>query len=98
MALMALIYCCVAAEAHDDDALYSPTYAACIKASGGVTFDLGDCIRGELFVQDRKLNEAYRTIQKTLSKERRDQLTGLPPEKWSSLMYGLRALRRNAHG
>jgi len=23
---------------------------------------------------------------------------GLPPEKWSSLMYGLKALRRNANG
>lgn len=66
-----------AAEAigHEDDTLYSPTYAACIKASGGVTFDMADCIRGELVVQDRKLNEAYRALQKSLTKERRDQLT-----------------------
>ena len=63
------------AIAHEDDTLYSPTYAACIKASGGVTFDMADCIRGELVVQDRKLNEAYRALQKTLTKERRDQLT-----------------------
>ena len=63
------------AIAHEDDTLYSPTYAACIKASGGVTFDMTDCIRGELVVQDRKLNEAYRALQKTLKKERRDQLT-----------------------
>lgn len=63
------------AIAHDDDTHYSPTYAACIKASGGVTFDMADCIRGELVVQDRKLNEAYRALQKTLKKERRDQLT-----------------------
>jgi uncharacterized protein YecT (DUF1311 family) len=65
----------VEAVAHDDDTLYSPAYGACIKASGGVTFDMADCIRGELVVQDRKLNEAYRALQKTLKKERRDQLT-----------------------
>jgi uncharacterized protein YecT (DUF1311 family) len=65
----------VEAAAHDDDTLYSPAYGACIKASGGVTFDMVDCIRGELVVQDRKLNEAYRALQKTLTKERRDQLT-----------------------
>ena len=78
VAFLATLFCfslTAEAPAHEDDGLYSPTYAACIKASGGVTFDMADCIRGELFLQDRKLNEAYRATQKTLSKERRDQLT-----------------------
>jgi len=63
-----------AAKAHSDAELYSPAFEACIKQSGGVSANLFDCVIDELGVQDRKLNQAYQQLQKTLSKVRRGEL------------------------
>ena len=72
---LALVVTAQASKAHSDGELYSPAFETCIKQSGGVTAQMVDCIRGELVIQDAKLNQAYRQSQKKLSKERRDQLT-----------------------
>ena len=71
---LALLGAASAARAHSDAELYSPAFETCVKQSGGVSVNLFDCVIDELGVHDRKLNQAYQQLQKTLSKVRRGEL------------------------
>jgi uncharacterized protein YecT (DUF1311 family) len=56
---------------------YSPEYAECMDASGGVTSDMMDCTGSEIDIQDARLNQAYALVMRPLAKPRKDTLRGL---------------------
>lgn len=60
------------ASAQDDG--LTAEYGACMDASGGVTFDMIDCITAEHERQDARLNRAYKKVMAGLSDDRKDAL------------------------
>ena len=72
---LAAIGLCTQGIAADRDASgaepFRPAFHACIKASGGVTAALNDCIGTEHDYQDKRLNTAYQSLRKTLSEPQR---------------------------
>ena len=54
--------------------LYTGRYATCMDQSGGITFNMLDCISEELHRQDAWLNSTYRELRDQLSPERRQAL------------------------
>lgn len=60
--------------AHAADAPYTARYSTCMDQSGGVTYDMLDCINEEFKTQDTRLNDAYRTLRTQLSAERKTAL------------------------
>ena len=66
-----------AAHAQDADASATPlrpTYYTCVKASGGVTLALNNCIGTEYDFQDKRLNIVYQRLRSSLSAEQRTTL------------------------
>lgn len=53
-------------EAKHAEASLRPTYYACLKASGGVTVNLNNCIGTEFDFQDKRLNTAYKALRQSL--------------------------------
>lgn len=65
--------------AHNQDATTKepslrPSYAACVKASNGVTLALNDCIGVQHACQDKRLNAASQQLRKLLRKAERVRL------------------------
>lgn len=50
---------------------FRDSYYACVKASGGVTAALNDCIGSEHDFQDKRLNSAYQQLRKSMSDQQR---------------------------
>jgi uncharacterized protein YecT (DUF1311 family) len=59
---------------HANDALYTAQYSSCMDRSGGVTYEVLDCIAEELKTQDARLNGAYQKLRSPLSAERKKAL------------------------
>lgn len=72
LGLLAAIGAGTAAQAQDD--VYSPDYGQCMDASGGVTFNMIDCMTSELERQDLLLNEHYKQAMTLLSPDRQEAL------------------------
>lgn len=53
---------------------FRAAYYTCVKASGGVTAALNDCIGTEHDYQDKRLNTAYQSLRKSLSTAQRNAL------------------------
>lgn len=62
------------AETADATVRYSKAFTTCMDGSGGVTFDMVECMNAELTRQDAKLNAEYKVLMKSLSTERKTQL------------------------
>lgn len=60
--------------ATDDAKPFRPAYYACVKASGGVTAALNDCIGTEHDFQDKRLNAAYQKLRKSMADAQRTAL------------------------
>ncbi|QDE38904.1 DUF1311 domain-containing protein [Luteibacter pinisoli] len=58
----------------DDSKPFRPAYYACVKASGGVTAALNDCIGTEHDYQDKRLNTAYQALRKSMTDVQRTAL------------------------
>ncbi|WP_347903914.1 lysozyme inhibitor LprI family protein [Pseudomonas purpurea] len=67
-----LLGLCGLAQAADDG--YSPAYARCMSASGGVTADMLDCLGTELHVQDGRLNKGYKAAMALMEGGKKGQL------------------------
>ena len=52
----------------------SKTYSSCMSQSGGVTYEMLNCIGIETKHQDALLNQAYKRVMADLSPERKKQL------------------------
>lgn len=62
------------AQGSPDSASAKPfrgSYYACVKASGGVTAALNDCIGTEHEYQDKRLNSAYQQLRKSMTEPQR---------------------------
>lgn len=69
---MAVSFHGIAADASAEAAKsFRPAYHNCLKASGGVTAALNDCIGTEHEFQDKRLNAAYQTLRKALPEPQR---------------------------
>lgn len=60
------------ASARDDG--LTAEFGACMDASGGVTFDMIDCMSAEHERQDARLNQAYKAVMAGLGDDRKDAL------------------------
>jgi uncharacterized protein YecT (DUF1311 family) len=56
------------------EVVYSPRYSTCMDRSGGVTYEMLDCINAELKSQDAALNTNYKVLTSQLTPSRRKQL------------------------
>lgn len=65
----------VAHPAAASEPQYSPAFASCMDASGGVTIAMIDCIGEEFTAQDRRLNAVYRQVLAALPAARRAAFT-----------------------
>lgn len=74
VALAASIHCAIAETPAEGAKPFRPAYYACVKASGGVTVALNDCIGNEHAYQDKRLNTAYQSLRKTLPDTQRTSL------------------------
>ncbi|WP_447591561.1 lysozyme inhibitor LprI family protein [Aquipseudomonas campi] len=66
LALLTLSSFALLAQA--DEQGYSSTYSQCMKASGGITVEMLDCIASETKLQDARLNQNYRAATQTLKR------------------------------
>lgn len=62
----AIALAAVPAQAVDLEAVLSPEFTACMEASGGVHFNMMDCIGQETEHQDALLNQRYRLVMAAL--------------------------------
>ena len=69
----ALVLCC-ASVAYGTEVLYSARYSTCMDRSGGVTYEMLDCINAEMKSQDAALNANYKVLTSQLTPSRRKQL------------------------
>ncbi|NCC04429.1 MAG: DUF1311 domain-containing protein [Proteobacteria bacterium] len=54
--------------------IYSIHYDQCMDSSGGVTYEMQECMNSEFQYQDSKLNEVYKKLMNSLSDDRKKQL------------------------
>lgn len=52
--------------AQAEEPKYTPAYTVCQDKSGGVDSAMLDCVKAEYQVQDKKLNDAYRSLMAAL--------------------------------
>lgn len=76
---MKIVYCALlflfdAQVARAGENLYSDSYDTCNDQSGGVTLEIMNCTAAEEARQDKRLNEAYRSLLAELSDERKREL------------------------
>ena len=66
-----LVMPCVQAE---EARIFRPAFYTCVRASGGVTAALNDCIGAEHGYQDKRLNTAYQALRKPMTEAERAAL------------------------
>lgn len=62
------------AAAQTSAAPLSATFQTCLDKSGGVTFEMRECISAEYERQDQQLNRNYQALMAELTPERKKQL------------------------
>lgn len=74
MGLFVFVLSIAALSAHAGEYHYGKRYNACMHKSGGTTVGMLDCIGAETSRQDKRLNNNYQKLMKSLSKESQETL------------------------